>query len=194
VTVVAGFYDPLSIGYFFLCEDEKIQARRRCEDVEQPEMTKQFIDLMCVEHAKWETILAMVPESQMDMPGPAGDGEWSVKDILAHIAWYEREMAGAIEKHALVGSELWQLPPDQRNDVIFKENKDRPLNEIRDESRQVHDRLMQSLESLTEEDLHDAGRFLGMPAEWKPWQVIATNTFEHYQHHTAQVDYWLMRI
>ena len=115
----------------------------------------------------------------------------SVKDIIAHITWYEREMTGVIEARALVGSELWSVPLDERNEAIYRENKDRPLAEVLDEARQVHDRLMHQLESLSEQDLQDPGRFAEMPSDWKPWAVIASNTYEHYQHHVLQVSTWL---
>jgi hypothetical protein len=31
-----------------------------------------------------------------------------------------------------------------------------------------------------------------MPPDWHPWTIIADNTYEHYQHHIADVEHWLV--
>ena len=74
------------------------------------------------ERQAWEALLAEVAEHGMTEPGLAGD--WTAKDIIAHIAWYERETAIMLEEKALAGSDLWQLPQDERNVSIHEENKD----------------------------------------------------------------------
>lgn len=145
----------------------------------------ELLDRIGAERARWEALLAMVDEARMDEPGVAG--EWSVKDIVAHITWHEREMVGMIRRHALVGSGLWQLALDQRNAEIFKENKDRPLDDVLEESRAVHQQFLDALGTLSEEDLVDPGRFPGMPPDWRPWDVVAGNSYEHYEQHMQDV-------
>jgi len=61
----------------------------------------------------------------------------SVKDILAHIAWFEREMIGLLHQRTLAGSDLWNLPSDERNAVIFQLNRRRSLQDIRQEAEAV---------------------------------------------------------
>jgi uncharacterized protein (TIGR03083 family) len=141
------------------------------------------------EWARWEALLGEVDEGQMTQPGAAG--EWSVKDILAHVAWFEREMVGMLQARALVGSDLWQLPADQRNARIFEENRDRPLQDVLAEAQQVHQKLLEGLEALAEDDLVDPRRFPGMPEDWQPWKVIAGNSNEHYRDHSRDVRTWL---
>jgi hypothetical protein len=51
-----------------------------------------FLATLRAKHAEWEALLAEVGEARMVQPGVAG--EWSVKDIVAHVTWGEREMAG----------------------------------------------------------------------------------------------------
>ncbi len=64
------------------------------------------------DRAHWETLLGSIPEVWMTEPGV--EGEWSIKDIIAHIAWGERENLGVVHARAVVGSELWQLSEDER--------------------------------------------------------------------------------
>jgi hypothetical protein len=106
--------------------------------------------------------------------------------VIAHITWHEKEMIGLIEAHALVGSELWDLPLDRRNAVIYDRNKDRSLEDVQQEARQVYAQLLERLDTLSEADLHDPGRFPNMPPDWQPWKLIAENTYEHYDDHLSQ--------
>ncbi len=136
--------------------------------------------------AQWEAALATLDDAVLVRPGFAGT--WSAKDVIAHIAWHEREMIEMIRAHALVGSGLWHLPLHERNDAIYQANRDRALGDVRREAAAVYAELVKELETLSDEDLVDPGRFPGMPAEWLPWDVIAGNTYEHYLDHLPAPD------
>jgi len=135
-------------------------------------------------------ITALVDEQMLE---PGASGEMSVKDILAHIAWFEREMIGVLHQRALAGSDLWNLPSDERNAVIYRLNRQRSLQDIRQEAEAVFQQLLGELENLDEAALDDPGRFRDMPADWSPRQLLAENTSEHYQHHLADIHAWLAK-
>src|SRR5436309_13694248 len=94
-----------------------------------------FIEGLRNERAGWEALLAQVGEERMLEPGAAG--AWSVKDIIAHVMWCEREMIDVCQAHALVGSDLWDLPEDERNALMVAEQRDRPLQEVLRAEQQV---------------------------------------------------------
>jgi hypothetical protein len=148
----------------------------------------QLIEKIRRSRTELDALLNGMDPSLKTRPGVAGD--WSVKDILAHITWHEREMLNVIQEHALVSSELWDLPLDQRNAIIYSQNKGRALKDVQDESATVFKSLMQALPSLTEEDLHDPSRFPDMPPDWQPWDLFAQNTYEHYEDHLADLRAW----
>jgi hypothetical protein len=148
----------------------------------------QLIDKIRQSRAELDALLAGMDPSLMARAGATGD--WSVKDVIAHITWHEREMLNVIQAHALVGSDLWDLPLDQRNAVIYNENKERALKDVLDESATVFKALMQAMPTLTEEDLHDPSLFPNMPSDWKPWDLFADNTYEHYQDHLVELQDW----
>lgn len=154
-----------------------------------PQSVAQLVDLVREGRSQWDALLAQVTEEQMVQPGVAGD--WTIKDIIAHISWHEREIIGVLGSHALVGSELWTLPMDERNAQIFIENEHRSLDDVRAESSEIFPGLCEGLGTLEEEDLTDPGRFPGMPSEWQPWSLIANNTYEHYEQHIPDVRAWL---
>ena len=149
----------------------------------------EWLDTLQTERAQWEALLAQVGEARMTQPGAAG--EWSVKDVIAHVTWFEREMVGVLRARALVGSDLWNLSRDERNAAIYEQNRDRGLGDVLAESRAVFDQLLAGMQSLAEEDLHDPLRFAEMPADWAPWQVIAGNSYEHYRQHTPGIRDWM---
>ena len=138
---------------------------------------------------EWESLLDRVGKPEMSHSGVAG--EWSVKDIICHITWFEREMVGLLQARALIGSDLWNLSQGQRNRIIFEQNQDRSLEDVLAEARLVHQELSLTLQSLSDEDLNDPSRFDNMPADWSPGKLIAENTFEHYQAHAPAIQDWL---
>ena len=149
------------------------------------------LDALRTERAKWDSVLEQVGEERMMQTGVEGD--WTVKDIIAHVTWYEREMVQVFRNRALIGSDLWNLPTHERNAAIFEQEHERPLAEVLAESRQAYRELIQAIESLSDEDLNDPQRFAEMPDEWVPWQVLASNSWEHYPDHVATIRAWLER-
>jgi uncharacterized protein (TIGR03083 family) len=141
--------------------------------------------------AAWEALLAQIDEEQMLQPGAAG--KWSVKDVIAHVAWGESEIAPILRARVLAGSDLWNLSDDELNEITYQQNKDRPLHDIVNEERQAYKALFEAVQSLSDEDLNDPQRFKKMPQEWRPWQLIAGNSFKHYQDHTPSIREWLAK-
>ncbi len=144
-----------------------------------------LIEQVGLTHAAWEAAVSRLDEAQILAPGVAGD--WSVKDIIAHLAWHEGEMVNLLQAHALDGSEMWGWPLDERNHAIYLANRERSLADILQQEQQIYIELASLLEALEEADLHDPGRFAGMPDDWQPWELIAENTCEHFQDHLPQV-------
>lgn len=118
-------------------------------------------------------------------------GGWSVKDVVAHVTWSEREMVGVLRQRALVGSPLWALDQDARNAIVYAENRDRDLDELLSEEQRVYAELLPLLEELTSEDLVDAGRWEQMLPNVPPWRIFAGSTFLHYEDHAAAIAEWL---
>jgi hypothetical protein len=149
----------------------------------------EFLENLKKDRRDWETTLASIAADEMNEPVfPEG---WSVKDIIAHVVWHEGEMAGLMESKALAGSELWDLPMDERNSLIYKQHKDMPLDEVLawDEKEYAH--FLKVFDALSEEALNDPSHFMDMPSDWIPWEVIASNTYEHYREHVDDIEKWL---
>ncbi len=150
-----------------------------------------FLATLTRGRTEWDALLAQIDERAMLHPGVSG--EMSIKDIIAHVTWYEREILGLINQRALIGSELWYRSLEERNAAILATNRDRPLSDVRVESREVFAQLLDAVQSLSEAELADPMHFQDMPTEWTPWEAIASNTYEHYPQHIPDVQAWLTR-
>jgi len=149
--------------------------------------------LLTIRNARrtWDVLVASVPHADMTRPGVAG--AWSLKDVIAHIVWHERQMIGMLHAHAFTGSPLWLLPLHERNAAIYEENRNRTIEDVQEDARVTFMQLLVALKGVSDDDLADPAAFPGMPPQWQPWQIIAQNTYEHYRHHTEDVRSWLGR-
>ena len=152
-----------------------------------PEMIKKntFLELIRSMHMELESILKDLDQQHMDAPGI--NDEWSIKDIIAHIAWYEAEMVEFLEKQSLQGSDWWNLPLDERNELIHQAYNSEPLDPVIKNEIITYMKMMNVLETVSENNLNNPADFAGMPSEWQPWSVIASNTYEHYPEHIQQI-------
>jgi len=150
-----------------------------------------FLQTLTEGRAAWEALLAQVDPQRMQEPHVSG--MMSVKDIIAHVAWYENQTLGMVAQRAVIGSDLWYRSLDERNAAIYNDNHERPLDEVLAEERQIYTRLFAALQELSEAELNDYTLWRHMPAEWKPWQAFASNTYEHYPQHIPDIQEWLAR-
>jgi hypothetical protein len=148
----------------------------------------ELLDSIQSRRREWNETLAEVAEERMLESGVAG--EWSIKDVIAHVTWWDSQTADMLQTKILANVKLWQMPQDVRNDAVYIENRDRPLDEIRQESGAAFLWLIASVESLQEDDLTDPSRYQEMPAEWTPWRVVVANSYAHYYQHIPDIRAW----
>jgi hypothetical protein len=83
------------------------------------------------------------------------------------------------------------LPFDERNAHIYAQHKDQPLAAVLAEAETSYRDFLAAFETVTDLDLNDPARYAHMPADWEPWRVFSSNTYEHYRDHTADLRAWL---
>jgi uncharacterized damage-inducible protein DinB len=140
--------------------------------------------LIRLRRGAWEQVLASIPRERMT---EIMCGEWSIKDTVAHLTWYDREMVGMLSTRKLAGSEWWDLPQDERNQQIFEQHRYQPLDTVLQEHDQVHRELIAQIERLDDQDLNDPSRIGEMLPGWKLWTLLEGNTWVHYLEHTEAV-------
>ncbi len=139
----------------------------------------------------WYNLIACLTDERAAEHGYHKD--WTLTDVIAHVTWYEKQMVGVLEARRFAGSDLWELPTDERNEIIREENAGRRHAEVLDDARRTHERMVELLEGLTDEELYDPAAFPGMPEEWTPAQVFEGNMFDHYEGHAELVREYLAK-
>lgn len=115
------------------------------------------------ERGKLDAVLETVAPERRVAPGVVG--EWSVKDVLAHLleweqmalGWYRTGLRGEVPAVPAPGYKWNQLP--QLNRAIFEKHRDRPLDEVLAAFRASRQEILGVIEALSDEDLFTAGRF-----------------------------------
>jgi hypothetical protein len=149
----------------------------------------ELIAAIHLERGRLEETLARLTHTQMLLPGV--DGEWSVKDALAHISTWERWMIAWTES-LLRGEkpatpEPWDV--DTMNAETYARVKDLTLGEVLDESRQSGWDALALAESLSEVQLQTV--FADTWPMGPLWLGIAANTNLHYKDHYTDIQKWL---
>jgi hypothetical protein len=147
------------------------------------------------EQATWEQLLNDIGEAHMTQPGVAG--EWSIKDIVAHLTgWRQRTVA---RLQAGLHKEPPSAPPwpaqlqtdDEINAWIYAANKDRSLADVLRESREVFAQLVETLNAFPEAELLDLKRF-----EWLEGEPLTGAIFFSHFHeeHEPDMRAWLKKL
>lgn len=159
-----------------------------------------IIERMIYERKEWDGLLAEIDEAMMTVP--AINHGWSIKDTVAHITYYERWLLewleAAVRGQVTVATHRDLLSVDNRNLIVFEENRQRPLCAVLEESRQVFDRLVLLVRLVPEQDLFDPHRFERYVEPF--WhdsrnlaKCIAVDSYEHYHEHRLSVRAWVQR-
>ncbi len=150
----------------------------------------ELIDQVRHEWDAWDALISGLGDDALGQPTNAAG--WTIKDIIAHLTWFERETIELIRAHEFGGSELWMLAPVERNAAIHTENRERTLDDVRRHAATTRVSLLASLATLTDEDLSDPERFPPMPPELTPLQIIEDNTCWHHEAHRERIEEWMV--
>jgi hypothetical protein len=147
-------------------------------------------------YTAFEALVASLSAEQLTAPGV--NGEWSIKDILAHIAAWQARAA-----HTLEAVSRNEKPWDEQsvtteedmhlfNAKTFAANQALPLDQIWSDFRASYERLLAATEALSEADLFEPLRFAWM--DGNPLRrIVEDNTFGHYPEHIVMIEDWLAR-
>ncbi len=161
--------------------------------VTKPLMSKAAL-IQRISHTYSELQSAFEDFDEVAMATPIGNGDWTYKDILAHVASWEDilvrfhiggepfdqvlEMEGAIYR---------QTTFDEVNEHLNKRNKGLSVEEAKSFLNETHARVLEVLDSFPEDQLHQGhpqlstGEYVSL--NWIDY--IIANTYEHYEEHLS---------
>jgi uncharacterized protein (TIGR03083 family) len=143
------------------------------------------------EWAALDMALSGLSDEQMLKTGVVS--EWSVKDLLGHMAFWTQQAAKNTELvNAGRQDEIARPDSPEATDRWNARERfaraDRPLAEVRRELEESRRRALAALADLPDEKLNlelDGGTFL---------ELYAVDTYDHYREHIAQVLSWRKRL
>ncbi len=186
----AGIAALLGLGHFTPALAEEFARLTGNEPMTGPRLAK----ILRAERARWNALLDQVGLDRMDVPGVEGD--WSVKELVAHLTWYEQAVVEGAMQVASTGTFKRRRPEgmglDEMNARIAAQAHDRSAEEALAEAREVFDRLLTVIEFVPQDILNDPKR-LGLPGDVVPWMAVANNSYAHYRQHEPALRAWVAR-
>ena len=144
---------------------------------------QQLLDRIEKQGAALEDSYAVLAEAQMEQGGVAG--EWSVKDILAHVTTWEEE---ALEHLPTISA--GKTPPrysvthggvDAFNAKKTEEKRRLSLAEVLEQCNDVHRRLIEYIQAAPDEFITSETRFR---------RRVRLDTYSHYPSHAQAIRQW----
>src|SRR5207302_1509092 len=115
----------------------------------EPISKKQLLAELQSEQAAWLALLDEIGEENMTQPEVAGG--WSIKDIVAHLTGWRRRTVLRFRTALDPTVDMtpsWPAELDEDDEVdeinawIYKANRDRPLGDVLNDSREVFQQLV----------------------------------------------------
>ena len=159
----------------------------------QPKDKSDLLDAIQTEREILESLMAGLSESQIVDIGV--EASWSIKDILAHIAAWERVAIDIIQA-ARDGEALKSYIPkifksiDDFNATIYDTHKDDPSADVMAEFKASHNDFLSIISSLSEDFISSNLPFEGTE-ELTIQYMISANTHWHYKEHSESIQNWL---
>ena len=79
--------------------------------------------------------------------------KWYLKDVIAHISYYENEVVKVLPAKSMEGKVFWKKADDERNKEIYAETTNFSLLEITDRANQIFNDLFQETTNLSQNEL-----------------------------------------
>jgi len=160
----------------------------------QPMTGTQLASILQAERTRWNTLLAQVGLERMDVPGI--EGEWSVKEVVAHLTWYEQSIVEGAQQALRTGTFTRRRPAgvglDEMNAQIAAASRAQPASDVLAEADAVFGNLLSVVAACPQDILNDPQR-LGLPEDIVPWMGVANNSYAHYRQHETALRAWLAR-
>lgn len=144
---------------------------------------QQLLDKLDQAWAAFQDSYAGLSEAQMLQPGVTGD--WSVKDIIAHVSWWEEEALKHLP-NILKGTRRPRYSVtyggiDAFNAQMTELKRGLPLDAVLEQSEATHARLLEFVRGVPEEHFAREGPFR---------HGLRLDTYSHYPEHERAIRAW----
>lgn len=148
------------------------------------------VDIMKNGHKTVLSVINGLEESQWQTPGACG--EWSVKDILAHLASYEWMLVETLSEVAQDGAETptldrYRTDPASFNDDEVERRRGDSIDEVLDEYKQAYQEVSALAERVPDSAWSQNGILPWYGDMYDLDDFIAYSFYGHKREHSAQI-------
>ena len=123
---------------------------------------------------------------------PGSQDDWSVKDLIAHLTWWQDHMVEWVELAASGGTVIRKHTIDEANARTFNEKKDTSLEDVLAEWDASFPPFIALVEKLSDEQINDKSV---ATIEDKPLlHFLGGDTFGHYQSHWNDLEQYVNQL
>jgi hypothetical protein len=157
----------------------------------EPASKTELIEAMISARNELDALIDHMHPSTMTLPGESG--EWSVKDIIAHITSYDRWLALTLALRGRKPPEFWieDVPLDEFNRRLFNDNRDLALDDVLRQSKEVWGQILDETRALPETYLFAEQSVPGVPYKFRPCDILKSESYGHYLDHIPGLRAWL---
>ncbi|MFW9856639.1 MAG: DinB family protein [Candidatus Thorarchaeota archaeon] len=140
---------------------------------------EELISTMKRERKRWDELIKTLIDS-----GYANEiikDKWTLKDVIAHIYWYEFEIVNALRQKSIKNIAFWNESIKKRNLSIFNQTNRLSLEEILKEANKTFAGLIIEVEKLSNDDLKSRSFF--KDSRKTVFRLIMGNSTGHYSEH-----------
>ena len=139
--------------------------------------------------------IAGLSDEQLNQPGACG--QWSVKDVLAHLMMWEAETIKCLyqTRHGMTPTTVHTraINDDDQNAVWYRLTKDRPYDLVWQDFDAIRAQTIQRVEDFSSEEIFTPGRFAWLKG--KPLlKVIQVSILDHENEHREGIETWRKKL
>jgi hypothetical protein len=137
-----------------------------------------------------ELLIARLTVAEMNQPGAVG--VWSVKDVLAHIAFWERYAVRVLKAARCGETPEFDVEDstESRNASVVAQYYLTPMGAVIAGWHEAREELLEQIVGLSEADLNDPDRYA-----WNEGRSlldrISANSYAHEREHIDQIRAWM---
>ncbi len=156
-----------------------------------PSSKAELIQAMVSARGQFDFVVNQIPRLKMTLSGASG--EWSVKDIVAHVTSYDRWLGLALALRGQKPPDHWveDTPLDEFNRRLFDENRELSLAQVLEDSRAVWAEILEAVHAQSEAYLFTEQAVPGFPYKFKPCEVLKSESYGHYLDHVPGLKAWI---
>ena len=159
--------------------------------MQDPTSKSELLQAINTARHEWDTLIAQIPPNRLS--DSVAEGQWSIKDIIAHVAEYDRWLALGLALRLQKPPQIWldDISLDEFNAVLHEQIAGCNPDDILPDSKQVFQDLIHEVEAHSEAYLFGTHFVEGVPDEVIPYQILKSESYGHYLDHIPAIRAWL---